>query len=244
MGRYTTVDKVLNAVALEVGLEEDPFPYASQNAVFAQLRGLLNSAGQELVELHDWQILQKSHAITTAPGDTGDYPLPDDFSHMIDQTGWERSNHVPLGGPLSPQTWTYLIGRDLVSSTIYASFRLLDGKFTVFPSPPPPGLDINFEYVSRNWLQDPTAPYDRFDETKTGQDVILYEPILIRKYLKAKFLESKGFDATAARNEFETIFYSRSGKDSGAPILSAARRYDFPYLNAYRNTGDTGYGLP
>lgn len=244
MGRYASVDQVLNLVALEVGLDEEPHPYASQNAVFAQLRGLLNAAGQELVELHDWQILQKSHSIVTQVGDSGVYNLPDDFSHMIDQTGWERSNHVPLGGPLSPQTWTCLLGRDLSTSTIYVSFRLLDGKFTVFPSPPPVGADINFEYISRNWLQSPTAPYDRFDTTQTGQDIILYEPILIRKFLKAKFLEAKGFDATAARNEFETIFYSRSGKDAGAPILSAATRHSYPYLSPYRNTGDTGYGTP
>jgi hypothetical protein len=60
-----------------------------------------------------------------------------------------------------------------------------------------------------------------------------------------KMLEAKGFDASAARLEFENMFDSRTGKDEGASILSAGRNSrGFPYLSPYGNTGDTGYGVP
>jgi len=209
---------------------------------FIQLTGLLTSAGQELVELHPWQILVKEFALTTTDLDTGTYDLPDDFCYMIDQTGWDRTNRVAIGGPLSPQQWTYLKGRDLVSQTIYASFRLVDNKFDLFPQPPPVGLQVSFEYISRNWVLLSDQSYA--DEIQNGTDTALFEPILIVKFLKAKFLEAKGFDSTAARAELQSMFDSRTGKDTGAPILSASGTgRGFPYLSPFYNTGDTGYGI-
>ena len=66
----------------------------------------------------------------------------------------------------------------------------------------------------------------------------------MQKFLKAKFLEAKGFDASSARLEFENMFLSRTGKDKGAPTLSASRsRNSLLLLNVWRNISDTGYGL-
>jgi hypothetical protein len=63
------------------------------------------------------------------------------------------------------------------------------------------------------------------------------------KFLKLKWLAAKGFDKAMAALEFDTIFNTRVGKSTGAPVLSASRSgAGYPYLDAYRNTGDTGYG--
>jgi hypothetical protein len=245
LGRYATADQILRDVALEVGLAKNDTPFASTNPALQQLAGLLNAAGQELVLLHEWQTLVQRHQITTQAGDTGDYPLPADFSRMINQTGWEHTNRLALGGPLSAQVWTYLLGRDLVSQTIYASFRLVDGVFSIFPQPPPVGLNINFEYISRSWVADNSDLTIRYDELQEGNNRVLFEPILVKKFLKAKHLEAKGFDASSARLEFENMFIGRAGQDEGAPVLSASRMSGaFPYLTPYGNTSDTGYGLP
>ena len=81
------------------------------------------------------------------------------------------------------------------------------------------------------------------DSINSGNDTVLYEPILAIKFLKSKFLESKGFDASTARLEFENIMLSRTGKDQGAPILSASRRpLGVPLLTTRGNTPDTGNG--
>jgi len=152
----TTASNILNRVAAEVGIEPVVDPYSSADASFRQLTYLLNTAGEELATMFPWQQLQQEHEIKTLDGDSGDYPLPVDFNYMINQTGWERAENVPLFGPLSAQDWQYLLGRDLVNNTIYASFRLQRGKFSLFPQPPPTGLDIHFEYVSTNWVVDGT----------------------------------------------------------------------------------------
>lgn len=243
MARQDTANDIINAVAIEVGLLKDPDPVASVDETFIQFTGLLSVAGQEMVELYEWQVLTEKFQITTTDQDTGTYDLPDDFAYMIDQTGWEHSNRVAIGGPLSPQDWTYLEGRDLISQSIYASFRLVDGKFDLYPQPPPVGLDVNFEYISRNWVKENGGI--RREDIGAGSDIILFEPILIKKYLRVKWLSAKGFDTSDAKTEFENMFQARTGRDLGAPILSASNNSrGFPFLHPYYNTSDTGYGVP
>lgn len=244
MPRLATANDILNRAAVEVGLLKSGDPVGSFDESYIQLTELLNGAGQELVELFPWQVLVESFQLTTTALDTGTYDLPDDFSYMIDQTGWEHSNRVSMGGPLSAQEWTYLKGRDLISESIYASFRLMDNKFSLFPqNPVPAGLNINFEYISRNWVQVPGDPVTYADSITTGTDIVRYEPILAIKFLKCKFLEAKGFDPTSSRLEFENMMNSRTGKDTGAPILSASGSTGrFPYLSPYGNTTDSFYG--
>ncbi len=245
MARVENATTLINRAALEVGLTPENDPFASEDQSFVQLRGLLDAAGQELIEYHPWQRFVNRYAFNTSDnGQTGSYPLPEDFAYMIDQTGWDNSNKLAVGGPLTAQDWTYLAGRDLSRSTIYVSFRLFDGEMQVYPQPPPANINISFEYVARNWASPFNEPSPTQDVVLTGSDLVWYEPILIVKFLKAKFLEAKGFDPSTARLEFENMFNSRAGKDEGAPILSAAgprRRY--PYLNPFFNTPDTNYGV-
>lgn len=237
-----TANECLNRVAAEIGVAPIADPFASQDPVFVQMQYLLNTAGEELYQAYPWEILTRQHQIVTTGADTGDYDLPDDFGYMINQTGWERSQNVPLFGPLSPQDWTYLLGRDLVNETIYASFRLDEGKFRLFPQPPPVGLDVNFEYISCAWASDGAVPPIYQKEVTTGSDIPLYDRTLITRYLKVKILEAKGFDTQKAQDDFNQTFSFLTGLDKGAPVLNMGRSRGFPYLNIWRNVPDTGYG--
>lgn len=245
MPRYDTAANVINLAASECGLTAVADPYTSLDPAFIQLKNLLTQAGREMIALHDWQRLIKTHTITTVvPPDTGDYDLPADFGRMIDQTGWTPTNRLPLGGPLSPQDWTYLVNTNLASSTVYVSFRQAQGQFKVLPQPPPTGIVMNFEYISRYWVATAAAPTVLAKDAPTAaDDVILYEPILITKFLKLRFLEAKGFDTVAASKQFEVAFMQWTGNDISAPTLSMARLRVFPYLN-WRNVPETNYGLP
>jgi len=242
--RFQSINDIVNHVAVEVGMTKVVDVFSSADPAFVQLTTLLTTCVQELMEMYDWQILTRSYSYTTGVGETGDLALPSDFDAMIPQTGWERSENVPLIGPLSAQDWTYLLGRDLVGSTIYASFRLDQNQFRIFPNDPmPAGLNINFEYTSRNLIQIAAAPTTYTDTATTGADVVMFSPHMIRSMLKMKFLEAKGFDSMKASDSFWAAFQANTGKDNSAPILTAGGfRGMVPYLDAYRNIGDSGYG--
>jgi len=241
MARQETAKTIINRTAAELAIAASTDPYSSSDELFTQLTSLLNTAGQELVELHPWQVLRKELSfVTNAAVDTGTYDLPSDFGYMIDQTGWDQTNNVPIGGPLTAQAWSYLEGRGLTSSTIYASFRLAENKLDIYPQPPPNALTIRFEYISRDWAKD--AGGTSKDWTDVQSDIVLLDPLLVRKFLKVKFLDAKGMDASSARMDLENIFNSRIGKDTGSSILSASNGgHSMPYLSGY-NIADSGYG--
>lgn len=236
--------EILNRVAAEVGIAPVLDPIASVDPFFIQLRYLLNTAGEELMQAYPWEQLIREHQIVTASGDTGDYDLPDDFGYILNQTEWDRTNNVPMGGPLSASEWTYLKGRDLASNTLYASFRIAQGKFNVFPTDPAVGLDLNFEYITTNWVWNGNVDTPTFTDAVTlPSDVPLFDKTLITRALKVKYLESGGFDTQKAQADYNQIFAFLTGNDKGAPLLNAGRgRGGFPYLSVW-NTPDTGYGL-
>jgi hypothetical protein len=241
--RYITAGDIINRAAVECGLTPSADVFAETDPSFIQLRNLITSCGQDLVESYPWEILRREHQIlTVVPPDTGVFDLPTDFGYMIPQTGWERAENVPLGGPLSPQQWSYLEGRDLVSFTIYASFRIMEDKFQIFPQPPPDGLDINFEYISREWVATGGTPTG--DTVTANDEVILFKPIMIVQYLRFKFLEAKGFNSQPALAAFTKAYEQATGGNKSAPILNAgARAAGIHYLD-FRNIPNTNYGGP
>lgn len=244
MARYETSAQAIQQAALECGLSAgtDPFNNTDQN--ITQMVGLLTSSGRELLQMREWQRMIVSYSFTVVGGDTGFYNLPADYDRHIDQTDWNPTNRLPLGGPLTAQDYTYLLATNLASSTIYISFREKDGQFVVLPQPPPTGQVITFEYISRYWVAAAGVPTVLAKDAPTqSDDVLLFDPILIQKLLKLRFLEAKKFDTTAASQQFENALMARGGQDKSAPVLSAARSRGFPYLDD-RNVPETGYGLP
>ena len=243
MATLIQANEILNRVAAEVGIEPIIEPYSSSDPIFVQLRYLLDTAGEELMQAYPWELLVRSHRIITQVGDSGVYDLPDDFGRMINQTGWEQTNNIPLGGPLSAQQWTYLKGRDLASNTLYASFRISEGKFNIYPENPPAGLDISFEYITTAWVKDAVIDPTYLKDLTVGTDIPLYDKTLITRMLKVKYLEAAGFDTTKAQADFNQIFSFLTGSEKSAPVLNAGRgQSGFRYLDI-ANTPDTGYGI-
>jgi len=243
MARFATANDVINRAALACGLLPVNDPVSSADETFIQMTGLLTLCGQELVEMHPWQGLRKKLSITTQVGDTGSYDLPDDFGYMIDQTGWDKTNRLPAIGPLSAQQWSFLDGTNLMGTPMYAMFQQENNQLQLYPQPPPAGIEIAFQYISRNWVVKPnTDPAVTQDTIETGFDIVMYDPILIVKYLTMSFKSAKGFDASAAAADFERMFLSRTGKDAGSPVLNAGRTGGGMPLLGYNNAPWSGYG--
>ena len=93
LNRYLTAEDIINRASVEVGLNLTGDPFASNDPSARQMRTLLTSCGQTLIQDYPWQGLQRKFQLTTQPGDSGSYDLPADFSYMIDQTDWQQ------GGP-------------------------------------------------------------------------------------------------------------------------------------------------
>lgn len=234
-----TANDTLNRVGVEVGLDPVTDPWSSTEKNYIQMRTLLNVAGEELSQHYPWEFLIKEHTFTTTTDD--EYDLPDDFLYILNQTGWDRTNDLPLTGPLSPQNFQNIKGREI--GTIYVSFRIQQGKFKLLPDPATSGLTIAFEYVSRNWVLDSTDGTSYIDSVQTGADTPQFDRTLLSRFLKVKYLEAKGLDATKAQADLNQSFGLLTAHDKAAPILNAGRNMrGYPYLSSRFSVPDTGYG--
>lgn len=240
MAQYINANSIINRTAIEVGLPSSPDPVASPDDTYVKFVGLLNNCGQELVELNPWETLASQFSITTTTEST--YSIPSDFAYLTDQTGWNRSSTFPVYGPLSPQQWAMCLAQNQLASVLQYGFRFIGNSMEIYPQPPAEGINLNFEYISRNWVVTASeTPVDQ-DTVISGTDIVKFEAIMVIKMLKMKWLQAKGLPAGDAAMEFDRLFNSRIGKDTGAPVLVAGGLFGFPYLGQ-RNIPFTNFGL-
>lgn len=152
---FDTAANIIGNAAVELGLTTRAAvngwdPFASTDPNVGQLCALLTTAGRDLVRRHEWSTLTNTWLFQTVTNQ-GFYGLPVDLDRILDQTGWNRTNRLPLGGPVSPQAFEFLKAR-LVGVTWNLLWRLLQGNFQAYPDDVTPGsYAIAYEYVGRWW---------------------------------------------------------------------------------------------
>ena len=231
---FDTAGNIVNDAAVEVGLSAVSDPYASTDANFIQLCRLLRTCGRELRHMRNWTHLRKEHTFTTVTG-TDSYALPADFLGIYDQTWWNRTNRLPVGGPLSAQEWQYLKAR-LVGVVFTVLFRPMNQQIVIYPdgTQTPGGYTIAYEYSSSYWVSVTATPTVlSTDAPSVSTDKLWFDPTLLMRFLKVSFLKAKGFDTTAAQDEFDKTFERVMAADAPSPILSlngALRNQEFDWL--------------
>jgi hypothetical protein len=201
---------------------------------------LLNAAGNELTRMYEWQFLRKSASITLIPGQS-EYVLPPDFSKLMNQSLWEKSNIYSVHGPMSTRQWAYLTNS--VSIAPDYCFIIKDRKFQFVPTPGADGMgtgDITYEFISEGWVQDEVDPALFRARVINDNDILLFDFWLCVKLLKLKTWEAKGLDTTALRDDFMRAFSDITAQDHGAPELGLTRRRGYDVMPL--GVPDTGFG--
>jgi hypothetical protein len=241
----STLSAVVQNLAALVSYPVPTDPAGDTDPAVQQMVQAVNMAGLDLLALHDWQELTKSHSMSIIQDSVGQkekaFALPVDFYEFNDQTQWNSTQQWPAIGPLSTQQWQALVIRQtLPTLSFYWQVR---GNSIYILSPPSSAQTLTFFYQSVAWVTDgdnPTVYKNR--ATKNG-DTILLDSLLITQLSRSKWLEMKGLDSSAAMRDFQVAFENRKGNEKGAPLLSMVRSGIAPLLNTYRNMPDTGYGL-
>lgn len=217
----------------------------SSDLAILQMGAAINNALMELLTLHEWQDLTKTGSISIVADSLGQqekaFDLPDDYYRFIDQTQWGQQSMLPAMGPVSPQSWMLYTVRGYTPQ-LTLSWQLRQDQLWVLSPPYPDAVDFDFMYLSQAQVVDADyATLYKNTATKNG-DTFLLDGNLILLLGRAKYLEWKGFDASAAMRDFLSVFNSRAGADKGAPILSLNRPLGLPLIDPLVNLPDTGYG--
>ena len=242
---YDTAGSIINDALVEVGLAAVADPFADSDANVVQMCTLLKSKGREILRQRFWTQMRDEHVFTTVQG-TPTYALPGDFHTMADQSGWNRTNRLPLGGPLSPQEWQYLKAR-LVGVVFTVLFRPMDGLIYIYPdNPTPGGYTISFEYLSNGWVERPAIPVNTYhDSPVASNDIVRFDPLMVMRGIKLEWLKLHAFDTTSAQQDYLEAYNRAAGMDSFNPVLNLTNRSmlrGIDPLLGQQNIPVTGFG--
>src|SRR5690554_6150001 len=204
--------QLVNQSLQELGLPQVPTVVSpSDDETGFQTLGVLNALGNQLMRVHDWQFLEKAKTYY-ADGSTAEFPLPDDWGRVVNQTQWASKNQRPMTGPVSAQGWSWL-QFGIVSVGNYYRYRILGNKFHVFPTPGA-GEEFNLYYISKNWVYDPVTEEHKPAVT-SDSDVPIYDDALLIAGMKFKLWAAKGLEASVLGNEFDYMLGAVRGQDQG-----------------------------
>lgn len=214
MALYDTVANIISDVAIELGLVAAAVsdPYASTDANIILLRALLKSEGKRMVLRNPWLQCIKEYSFTST-GATS-YAMPADYVRVIDGTGWNTSDNVPMV-PVSPQQWQRLQATD-IGVDLAVLFRPRDMALSLWPTSTT-GKTLTFEYASRYWVESNAATAPDKDAPTLATDKVKFDALLATRILKLAFLKAKGFDTEAALEDFrEALSHVESAAVGGA----------------------------
>lgn len=241
----SSLSAIVQNVAGMVAFPVPTDPAGSTDPAVQQMVQACNMAGIELLSMYDWQELIKSCDINILQDTPGQlekaFALPDDFFDWIDQTNWNATNQFPSLGPVSPQMWQQLMIRTtLPTLSFYWQVR---GSQIYVLAPPASTQVMKFYYLSQAWVVDADNATITKNRVQKNGDTVLLDATLVTLYARVKWLEMKGLDSSAAMRDFQVAFENRKGAEKGAPVLSMARDFRFPYIQPLTSTPDTGFGV-
>ncbi len=245
-----TIPTLLTAVQSICKMVGHPAPAAdamgSSDPAVLQMIEALNVANEELLVMKEWQDVTIKATLSIVADSLGQeekgFALPTDFYRFVDQSQWNGTSQLPAMGPVSNQAWMqYTVRNWSPQLTLY--WQLREDLLMVMAPPFPTPVDFEYMYVTRGLVIDGTDPATFKNVFTTNDDKFRIDGRLVALFARAKYLEWKGFDSSAAMRDFYTQFEAKSGSNKGAPVLSISRSPSMPLINPYTNAPDTGYGI-
>lgn len=198
------------------GLPVPTTVYGSSDPQVVQIMRLLEEEGDDLSARGTWQALVNEAAVTTVATESQGAMTTlasNGFRYIVNQTIWDRSNRLPICGPVNAQWWQAM--KAMLSTGPRYTHRIRGGNLIVNPVPTA-GLTWYFEYASKNWIVNSTTYKRRFT---ADADTILLPEGLCLQGLRWRWKKEKGFDYAEDFRTYEVQVKDALGRDGGKPIL-------------------------
>ena len=205
----------------ELGLYPQPSAaVGSADLLTRQITALYTAVGQMLVKRRVWRGLLSTYTFGGISGQLV-YSLPADYDRPISQTEWDRTNHWPLMGPMTPQQMQTLQS-GIISQGPRIKFRMVGNQIEMFPAPTD-GQQFVYNYISSGWvLHDTGLALTRLKKPSNDLDYAIFDDRLMTAGIKLRFFQAKGFDTTAYADDFQVLLDDAVAQDSGAQKLTMA----------------------
>lgn len=190
----------------------------STDTQIVQLKALLEEIGIDLNGRGSWEgTTRVAVHTTTATEDQGAIATiaSNGFKYISNQTIWDRTDRLPVIGPIDSQEWQAL--KAVVVTAPRYMFRILDGKLLSNP-PPHAGHEWAFEYASKNWILGADGVTYKEYFTLDTDEPLLPQTLLLQG-LRWAWKREKGLDYAEDFRMYETQVQDALNRDGGKPIL-------------------------
>lgn len=194
-----------------------------------QLTALINAAGRQLASRHRWQSMNFEASFTTVAAESqgtiaAAIGVAQSFKAILDDTIWNRTQRVPVCGPLSPRIWQ--ADKALSLTGPYSQFRIRQNQI-LFNPVPTAGQTCYFEYASKSWCTDSTGTTYR-TALAADSDIFLIPDHLFTASLEWRWLKKKGLEYAEEFQEYEYLVKDAIRDDKPQPTLrmdSGSQKY-------------------
>ena len=184
-----------------------------------QIKSLLEEEGNDLSGRGDWESLTNEAVHTTvANEDQGAIATiaSNAFRKIKDETFWDRTLTLPVGGPVSDKDWQAL--KAMVVTGPRYNYRIRTGRLLANPVPTA-GNTWAFEYISLNWIIDATAvTYEQYFSADT--DLILLPSEIVLMGLRWRWKREKGLDYAEDFRTYEMQVHKALSHDGARKTLN------------------------
>lgn len=179
-----------------------------------RMMALLNEVLEELVDRFMFEeLIYETTFVTTALEDQGSiYTIaPNGFDRIIDETIYDRTQKIPIYGPIGPQAWQQ--AKAFVPIGPLYRYRIRGGDL-LFNPPASAGHTCAFEYVSQNIVKDPIGGGKKPAFT-LDTDQFFINSRLLTQGLRWKWKCEMGLPYAQEKDLWETTCLNEAGR-SGA----------------------------
>ena len=217
-GQKMTLLEVVQQFCLRSGIPSPSTVTGSTDTQVLQVQALLEEEGADLSARGDWESLTNEATHTTIAAESQGAIATiasNGFRHIKNQTIWDRTDRLPIIGPINQRQWQAL--KAVVMTGPRYQFRIRGGLLMVNPEPVA-GHDWAFEYISKNWIiSEDGMTYKRLFTADTDEFLLPDELLLMG--LRWRWMREKGLDYSELFATYEAQVKDAIGRDAGKPVL-------------------------
>lgn len=194
----------------------------SSDAQIVQIRALLEKEGRDLRNRGAWEgITKEATHVTLAAEDQGALATiaSSGFDYIKNDTFWDRTDHVPVRGPLSDTQWQS--AKALAATGPRYHFRIRGGRLLATPAPAA-GHTWAFEYVSKFWITATAGSTPTKSLFTVDTDEVALPDEIVTLGLEWRWKHAKGLEYGEDFRSYEAMVKDALGHDGGKQVLNMA----------------------
>jgi hypothetical protein len=225
----TTPLAIVGDLCARMGFTVPSAVVGSVDPQVAQMRSLLEEECNDLSQRHRWQEQTIQGTWTTiANADQGALSaiFPQGFRAVVDNTIWDRTDRLPVLGPMAPEDYQALLA---ILATGPRYRYIIQGSHLLVNPAPAAGHAWAFEYYTKYFCTDSGGATYRY-RFAADTDLVLLPEDLVLQGLRWRWKKEKGFD-------YAEDFRTYEGQVANAMGVNGSRKSPL-YLD-YVNRGPT-----